>query len=76
MLDGMVSEWDKMELDLVAYRQSGVHMLRSSEDLSQLLEDHVSTIYTFHIFYKVYLINIDCKNFGNEGCSVYKAFRR
>lgn len=45
MLEGMIGEWDKMELNLVSYRQSGVHVLRSSEDLSQLLEDHVSHIF-------------------------------
>ncbi len=42
MLDNMISEWDKMELNIVPYRQTGCYVLRGSEDLLQLLDDHIS----------------------------------
>ena len=47
MLDGMVGEWDKLELNLVPYRQSTIYVLRCSDELVQLLEDHVSFVYLF-----------------------------
>jgi dynein heavy chain len=43
MLDKMEKEWQDKKFTIVDYRDSGTHILRSPEEISQLLDDHLVT---------------------------------
>ncbi|XP_060604387.1 dynein axonemal heavy chain 1-like isoform X2 [Ruditapes philippinarum] len=40
-LDKMEKEWDPVQFEIMAYKETGTYILRSSEDTSQLLDDHI-----------------------------------
>eukprot|EP00741_Cyanophora_paradoxa_P008927 tig00000142_g8641.t1 len=40
-LDSMTNEWRKMKFETIAYRETGLSVLRATEEVVQLLEDHL-----------------------------------
>ncbi|XP_052808511.1 dynein axonemal heavy chain 1-like isoform X3 [Mya arenaria] len=40
-LDKMEKEWDPVQFEIMPYKETGTYILRSSEDTSQLLDDHI-----------------------------------
>jgi dynein heavy chain len=40
-LDKMEHEWKPLKLDVVSYKTTGTSILRSTDDFSQLLDDHI-----------------------------------
>ena len=40
-LDRMESEWADMDFEIVAYKVTGTYRLRATDDISQLLDDHI-----------------------------------
>ena len=37
----MEKEWEPVQFEIIAYKETGTYILRSSEDTSQLLDDHI-----------------------------------
>jgi len=40
-LDKMEREWEPVQFEIMPYKDTGTYILRSSEDTSQLLDDHI-----------------------------------
>ncbi|XP_066265764.1 dynein axonemal heavy chain 1-like isoform X1 [Branchiostoma lanceolatum] len=40
-LDKMEAEWDPIKFEIIAYKETGTYILRSSDESSQLLDDHI-----------------------------------
>ena len=45
-LDNMIKEWDHMELELVAYKETGTFVIRTVEDIGTLLDDQIVKVQT------------------------------
>eukprot|EP00002_Diphylleia_rotans_P006932 TRINITY_DN1638_c0_g1_i1.p1 TRINITY_DN1638_c0_g1~~TRINITY_DN1638_c0_g1_i1.p1 ORF type:complete len:4126 (-),score=976.49 TRINITY_DN1638_c0_g1_i1:597-12974(-) len=41
-LDKMMKEWEPINFDVVDYRDSGTSILRGSDDINQMLDDHIA----------------------------------
>lgn len=37
----MENEWSPLTFDIIAYKDTGTFILRASDDISQLLDDHI-----------------------------------
>ena len=37
----MEGEWDPVNFEILSYKETGTFILRASEDISQLLDDHI-----------------------------------
>ena len=40
-LDKMEGEWEPVQFEILPYKETGTYILRASEDVSQLLDDHI-----------------------------------
>ncbi|KAK2170975.1 hypothetical protein NP493_1117g00049 [Ridgeia piscesae] len=40
-LDKMENEWNPVNFEILAYKETGTYILKASEDVSQLLDDHI-----------------------------------
>ena len=40
-LDKLDSEWNNLALDIISYKDSGTHIMKVSEDIMRLLDDHI-----------------------------------
>ena len=40
-LDKMENEWTPLQFDIMPYKDTGTFILKASEDISQLLDDHI-----------------------------------
>ena len=40
-LDKMEKEWESVTFEIMPYKETGTYILRSSDDTSQLLDDHI-----------------------------------
>jgi len=37
----MENEWNPVNFEILAYKETGTYILKASEDVSQLLDDHI-----------------------------------
>lgn len=40
-LDKMENEWNPVNFEIMTYKDTGTYILKASEDISQLLDDHI-----------------------------------
>ena len=45
-LDGMMREWDAIEFEVVAYKETGTYVIRTVEDIGTLLDDQIVKVQT------------------------------
>ncbi|ESO05091.1 hypothetical protein HELRODRAFT_172109 [Helobdella robusta] len=43
ILDKMSSDWENVNFEILSYKQTGTFIIKISDDISQMLDDHIST---------------------------------
>ncbi|CEG43665.1 axonemal dynein heavy chain [Plasmopara halstedii] len=60
-LSGMMAEWESIAFETVAYRETGTYLLRNTDDLVALLDDHLVKTQTMRGSPYIKSIDKDCK---------------
>ncbi|KAF4028545.1 Dynein heavy chain [Phytophthora infestans] len=60
-LSAMIAEWEKVEFQTAAYRETGTYLLRSTDEIVALLDDHLVKTQTMRGSPYIKSIEKDCK---------------
>jgi dynein heavy chain len=60
-LTAMIAEWEKIELECVPYRNTGTYLIRSTDDIVALLDDHLVKTQTMRGSPYIKSIEKDCR---------------
>lgn len=60
-LTSMIAEWEKIELECVPYRSTGTYLIRSTDDIVALLDDHLVKTQTMRGSPYIKSIEKDCR---------------
>uniref|UniRef100_K3WFJ4 Uncharacterized protein n=1 Tax=Globisporangium ultimum (strain ATCC 200006 / CBS 805.95 / DAOM BR144) TaxID=431595 RepID=K3WFJ4_GLOUD len=60
-LNAMIAEWEKIEFQCVPYRETGTYLIRSTDDIIAMLDDHLVKTQTMRGSPYIKCIEKDCK---------------
>jgi len=65
-LQAMIAEWEPVEFEVLAYKETGTHLIRGVDDIVTLLDDHLVKVQTMRGSPFIKPIEMECKRWEKK----------